>query len=450
MTDASLTDASLTDPSLTDTQDRRVRRRRRQHEHTEGHRRLAFLDHAMADYVALLTATLILLGFGLVMVYSASSVESLAADGSTFGQFAKQFLFALIGVPAMLWLSRRPVSFFERYGPPSLAVAIVLLVLVLIPGIGIDVGGQQNWIGLPGGFNLQPSEFTKLAFILWSARLLTLRQDRLTDWKEVLLPFLPVAGGIVLLILLEGDVGTALVFMPIIAMMLFMVGVPMRLFGLIGGLLVGVIALMSLTEGYRMQRFATWLDPEADPTGAGWQVIHGKMALATGGWWGVGLGGSREKWGALPEAHNDFIFAVIGEELGFFGTLFVLFLFGVIGLVAIRIARRTDSVFVRLATMGIVAWIFTQTLINIGAVIGVLPVTGVPLPLVSYGGSSLVLVLAAIGVLLSFARCEPAAAAYTKQRRISNRRQRRQARRPAAQPRAASPRAAADAAGMGD
>lgn len=446
-----MTDFSLADPTSAPRTPAagRARRPRREQRH-DGHRRLAFLDHAMADYVALLSATLILLGFGLVMVYSASSVESLAADGSTFGQFAKQFLFALLGVPAMLWISRRPVSFFERYGPPSLGIAIILLVLVLIPGIGVDVGGQQNWIGLPGGFNLQPSEFTKLAFILWSARLLTLRQDRLTDWKEVLLPFLPVAGGIILLILLEGDVGTALVFMPIVGMMLFMVGVPMRLFGLIGALLLGVIALMSITEGYRMQRFATWLNPEADPTGAGWQVIHGKMALATGGWWGVGLGGSREKWGALPEAHNDFIFAVIGEELGLFGTLFVLFLFGVIGLVAIRIARRTDSMFVRLATMGIVAWLFTQTLINVGAVIGVLPVTGVPLPLVSYGGSSLVLVLAAIGVLLAFARCEPAAAAYTKQRRITTRRQRRRAKQRVARAPKQGPQQQAQTSGMGE
>lgn len=159
--------------------------------------------------------------------------------------------------------------------------------------------------------------------------------------------------------------------------------------------------------------------------GAGWQVIHGRMALGTGGWWGVGLGASREKWGALPEAHNDFIFAVIGEELGLLGTLCVLILFATFGLVSIRIARRTESLFVRLATMGIVAWIGTQALINIGAVIGLLPVTGVPLPLVSYGGSSLILALTAAGVLLAFARSEPRAAALIRARRADDRRRER-------------------------
>jgi len=405
------------------------------HPHTSrppaGHR-LSFFDHPLADYTLLLAATLALLGLGLAMVLSASSVESFAKGGSSFSQFEKQAMFAALGLPLMLWLSRRPVAFFYRIAPLALAAAFLLLVIVLIPGIGINVNGQQNWIGLPGGFSLQPSEIGKLALILWCARILTQRQDRLDDWKELTLPMLPVAMLMVFLVLMEGDVGTALVFMPIIAMMLLIAGVPLRLFGVLGGFALAVIVFMSLTEGYRMQRFQTWLDPESDPTGAGWQIIHGQMALATGGWWGVGLGASREKWGALPEAHNDFIFAIIGEELGLMGTLSVLGLFGLIGLVAVRIARRTDELFVRLVTMGIVAWIVTQAVINIGAVIGALPITGVPLPLVSYGGSSLVLVLCALGVLLAFARQQPAAAALLRQRRVNSRRSKRRRNRPAA------------------
>ena len=404
---------------------RRVSRVRRRHD--DPNRRhenawLAFLEHPLADYTLLLGATLALLGLGLVMVFSASSVESFADGGSIFSQFAKQLLFAAIGVPLMIAISRRPLHFFTRIAPTAMLVALALLVVVLIPGIGVNVNGQQNWIGLPGGFNLQPSEIAKLAFILWSARILSMRAGTLDNWKQVTIPFLPMAAAVVLLVLLEGDVGTALVFMPIIIMMLFMVGVPLRFFAVIGGTLLAVIAFMSVTEGYRMQRFQTWLHPESDPTGAGWQVIHGHMALATGGWWGVGLGASREKWGALPEAHNDFIFAVIGEELGLMGTLLVLALFGLVGLIAMRIARRTHSLFVRLATMGIVAWIVTQAIINIGAVIGILPVTGVPLPLVSYGGSSLLLVLSAIGVLLAFARQEPAAAALIRAKKAQGKR----------------------------
>lgn len=386
---------------------------------------MAFLDHPLADYTLLLIASLFLLAIGLVMVFSASSVESYADFGSIFSEFQKQALVAAAAVPLMLWISRRPLHFFVRIAPIAMIVSLVLLVLVLVPGIGINVGGQQNWIRLPGGFSLQPSEIAKLGLVLWGARLLSLRAGSLDNWRDVTVPFVPMAGLVIVLVLLEGDVGTALVFMPMVAMMLFMVGVPMRFFVGAGALLLSVIAFMSVTEGYRMQRFATWLNPEADADGAGWQIIHGRMALATGGWWGVGLGASREKWGGLPEAHNDFIFAVIGEELGLIGTVLVMGLFLLVGLVGIRIARRTHSLFVRLAAMGIVTWLITQAVINIGAVIGVMPVTGVPLPLVSSGGSSLLLALCAVGVLLAFARQEPAAAALIRAKAIQSRRTRR-------------------------
>lgn len=409
-----------------------LRRRTRHHGERHHHSPVGFLDHALADYFILLWATFALLALGLVMVFSASSVESLEVTGSSITQFQKQALIAVVGVPFMLWLSRQPAAFFYRIAPAGLIVAVILLIAVLIPGIGVNVGGQQNWIALPGGMSLQPSEIGKLALILWCARILTIKADRLDDWKEVTLPLLPVSGLIIVLVLLEGDLGTALVFMPIVAMMLFISGVPVRLFVMLGALGLTLIGYMALTEGYRMQRFMVFLNPEMDADGAGWQTIHGRMALATGGWWGVGLGASREKWGSLPEAHNDFILAIIGEELGLLGTLAVVGLFTLIGLVSVRIARRTSSIFVRLTTMGIVAWVMTQAVINMGAVVGLLPVTGVPLPLVSYGGSSLMLVLTAMGVLLSFARCEPAAAALIRHRRAERRRLRRPPRTPSA------------------
>jgi cell division protein FtsW len=406
---------------------------------SDSERRLAFLEHPLADYTLLLIITVALLGIGLVMVFSASAVDSIAGGGTIFSQFQKQLFAAVLGVPAMLWLSRQPLHFFVRAAPLLMTVALILLVLVLIPGIGVNVGGQQNWIRMPGGFNLQPSEIAKLALALWGARLLSMRSGSWDNWKAVTLPFLPMSALIIVLVLLEGDVGTALVFMPMVGMMLLIVGVPLRLFVGVGSALLLVIAYMSLTEGYRMQRFATWLNPEADPEGAGWQVIHGRMALATGGWWGVGLGASREKWGSLPEAHNDFIFAIIGEELGLVGTMLVMLLFLFFGLVGIRVARRTHSLFVRLATVAIVAWIVTQSMINIGAVIGTMPVTGVPLPLVSYGGTSLLFTLCALGVLLAFARQEPAAAAVIRARSLQRRRMKRVSRA-----RAATKPAAAD------
>lgn len=391
-------------------------------------RQLAFLDHPLADYFMLLGVVLTLLIFGLTMVFSASSVESIAAFGSAYGQFLRQAIIAAVGLPIMFWLSRRPARFFFRIAPLALVLAIILLFLVLVPGIGHNVGGQQNWIALPGGMTLQPSEFGKLALILWSARTLAAK-PALHDWKSVTLPFLPVALFVVFLVLLERDVGTALVFIPIIAVLLLMVGVPWQFFALGGGLVVAAVAVLSVTASYRMQRFQIWLNPELDPMGAGWQPIHGRMALATGGWWGVGLGASREKWGALPEAHNDFIFAIIGEELGLMGTVMVLGLFGLLGLIILRIARRANDNFISFACYGIFAWVMCQAIINIGAVIGLLPLTGVPLPMISYGGSSLLFMLATMGVLLAFARSEPQAAAMIRARRAEKRRDAKPGRR---------------------
>jgi cell division protein FtsW len=221
-----------------------------------------------------------------------------------------------------------------------------------------------------------------------------------------LIPILPVALTVLLLVVLQGDLGTAMVMMPIMASLLYFVGAPRKWFVAMGAVgLAGIVAL-SIAAPYRMARFTSWLDPYADAQGTGFQVIHGQQALGSGGWLGLGLGGSREKWGTLPEAHTDFIFAVLGEELGIFGTISVLVLFTGIAIIGLRIAARTNEAFIQIASLGIVAWIVTQALVNIGAVLGILPITGVPLPLVSYGGSSLIPTLLAMGILMAFAKHE--------------------------------------------
>jgi cell division protein FtsW len=319
----------------------------------------------------------------------------------------------------MLIISRLPIPVFRRFALALLVLSIGMLVLTFVPGIGVGVYGQRNWIRLFGPFRLQPSEFAKLALILWSAHLFARREAYLHQWRTLLLPFLPVVALVMGLVVLQGDLGTAIVMAVIVAGLLFVVGAPIRIFVALGALGLLGIAVLSLTVGYRMKRFTAWLNPEADLDGAGWQLTQGKVALGTGGWWGVGLGGSREKWGALPEAHTDFIYPVIGEELGLFGALTVLGLFAAMTIFALRMAIRTPDAFVRISCVGIVAWIVGQALINLGAVLQLIPITGVPLPFISYGGSSLLPSLMAVGVLLAFARRE-AGRAGTRAGRMSS------------------------------
>lgn len=379
------------------------------------------MEHPLADYGFLLGAVLLLLVVGLIMVMSASTVVSFNMTNSSYTLFLRQLMFAVVGVGAMFALSRMPVAFFRRMANPAMIVAFGALFLVLVPGIGVEVNGQRNWIQLVGPLRLQPSEFAKLALIMWVANLVARRRDRVTGWKSLMIPLAPVAGSMIFLILMEGDLGTTLVMMPIVAAMLLVAGAPMRLFAWLGGTVLALIALMSITTPYRLARFASWLDPASDPTGTGWQVLHGQYALASGGWWGLGLGASREKWGFLPEAQTDFILAIIGEEIGLVGTLSVLFLFAIIAVVISQIAMRTDDEFVRLAATGVGIWVVAQALINVGAVVGALPITGLPLPLVSYGGSSLTFTLMAIGMLLAFARAQPQASEFLAAKKATKR-----------------------------
>lgn len=370
--------------------------------------RLALLlKHPLSTYYLLLGTTLLLLTLGLIMVLSASSIESFRVFGSAYTLVQRQALFAVVGVVAMMVASRTAVQFWRGFAWALLLIAFGLLLAVLL--VGVEVAGQRNWIEIGGPFRLQPSEFAKIALVVWGATLLSRRDRTIGSWRTLLLPLLPVASCMMVLVLMEGDFGNSLMLAAITMGILFAAGAPMRLFVAMGATLLGGVLLLTMAAPYRMERFTSWLNPGADPLGFGWQVTQGQYALGTGGFWGVGLGASREKWGSLPEAHTDFIFPVIGEELGLVGTLAVLAVFGLLIFAIFRLARTTADPFVRLASVGVGTWITVQTMLNIGAVLGLLPITGVPLPLVSYGGSSLIPTLVALGMLMAFAKQEPRA-----------------------------------------
>ncbi|MEU5717700.1 putative lipid II flippase FtsW [Streptomyces sp. NPDC020403] len=376
-------------------------------------------DRPLTAYYLILGSSLLITVLGLVMVYSASMIKALelAKPGTYF--FRKQFLAAVIGAALMLLASRMPVKLHRALAYPLLMGTVFLMVLVQVPGIGMSVNGNQNWIYLGGPFQLQPSEFGKLALILWGADLLARKQDKrlLTQWKHMLVPLVPVAFMLLGLIMLGGDMGTAIILTAILFGLLWLVGAPTRLFA--GVLTVaGLLAFLLIrTSPNRMSRLSCMGVSEPGPDGSCWQAVHGIYALASGGWFGSGLGASVEKWGQLPEPHTDFIFAITGEELGLAGTLSVLALFAALGYAGIRVAGRTEDPFVRYAAGGVTTWITAQAVINIGAVLGLLPIAGVPLPLFSYGGSALLPTMFAVGLMIAFARDDPAAKAALAMRR---------------------------------
>jgi cell division protein FtsW len=371
-------------------------------------------------YYALVIATFGLLFVGMVMILSASTTVSYKQFNNQYIIFLRQLMFAAIGVVLMMAISRLPKVFFLKWSVVALVISIVLLILVLIPSIGISVAGQRNWISLWGPFRLQPSEVAKLTLIVWGSAVLSKQiRSKTTTWQNLLIPVFPVGLIITVLVIFEGDLGTTLIIGPILLSLFYAVGAPMKLFtwSAMAGLLV--ILYLSIQETYRIQRFLSWISPTVENQDAGWQVTHGKYALASGGWTGIGLGASREKWGWLPAAHTDFIFAVVGEEIGLVGTIIVLIFIGTIAYVALSLARETNDRFTKLIATSVMAWIVVQSIINIGAVLGLLPVTGVPLPLVSYGGSSLIFTLAAIGVLMAVLRAEPTVKADLKKKKSS-------------------------------
>jgi cell division protein FtsW len=369
----------------------------------------ARFDSPVTTYYLLVCVTAALVIFGLIMVLSASAIVSLDKTSSAYTIFVSQAVFAAIGGVALVVASRIPVRGWKRLALPILVVGVVLQLLVLTP-MGIAVNGNQNWLRL-GRVNVQPSELIKVGLVLAGGLVLAAKRRNLHALGHVVVPFLvPISAGGIAAVVLGGDLGTVLVLGAIVAGVLFAAGVPLRWFGFVGVPFVAMAAAYVVTSPNRLGRFDVWLGRNTDEWGAARQPLHGRFALADGGWLGLGLGASREKWGLLSEPHNDFIFAIIGEELGLPGTLAVLLLFAALALACYRLVTRTDDLFVRVATAGVMTWIVVQAAVNIGAVINLLPVIGVPLPLVSSGGSSLVTTMFALGILLSFARAEPGCA----------------------------------------
>jgi cell division protein FtsW len=370
----------------------------------------ALLDRPLTSYYLVLGITALLLGLGLIMVLSTASVADLSAGLSPYSDFKKQLLGAAVGLPLMWAAARSSPRLFRAFAYPLLAIAVVGLGLTLIHGVAVSQNGAARWISI-GGEQFQPSEVAKLALVLWGADLLARKErlGQLADWRHMLVPLMPGTGLLCLLVMTGDDLGTTFILLIIFMALLWVVGTPGRVFGGLLLLMILAMLLMIVSARYRFERFAGYLDPQGGAIGANMQNIQGKYAIGSGGIFGVGLGASREKWGWVPESTSDFIFAIIGEELGLVGTLCVTFLYGGLAFAGLRIARRVPDLFSRLAATAITAWIVIQAVVNIGAVIGILPITGVPLPLVSAGLSSLLVTLVALGMLMSFARLEPGA-----------------------------------------
>ena len=355
-----------------------------------------------STYWLLLVLTGVLLVIGLVMVLSASSVQSLAEYGSTWVYFVRQVMWVLLGVIALFVASRVDYRFLRRLSVPLLITSLVLLVVVLVPGVGISVNGARSWLGA-GFLRMQPSELVKLALLLFSCDLLARRQDRMHDARLTLVPILVVMGVTAFLMMLQPDLGSTMVMGAIVFAVLFVAGVPLlRLTGVFTG--GSALALgLALAAPYRRNRLLAFLDPSRDPMNTGYQINQSLVGLASGGLFGVGLGESRSKYGFLPNAHTDFIFAIISEELGLVGALIVVALFLALATLGVKAALRAPDRFGMLLAAGITAWILAQALVNIGGVVGLMPITGLTLPYISSGGSSLVVTLASTGILLNVA-----------------------------------------------
>lgn len=367
----------------------------------------AALDRPLSSYYLLLGASALLLTIGLIMVLSASSVYSFRYYDDSYAVVKRQLLWVLLGLPCAFIASRLSISWVRGLAWPAYVVSLTLLLLTAF--LGVERNGNQNWLAV-GPLAIQPSEIAKLGLILWAANVYARKERRLGSVHHVMIPVVPgmlLATG---LVVAGRDLGTALVLFAILLGMLWVVGAPARLFVVCFSLVGTVAVFLAAMDSERLSRITNFADPFKDYHNTGWQPAHGLYALSTGGWFGQGIGASTQKWGDLPEAHTDFIFAVLGEELGLVGTLLIVGLFFTIAFAALRIAMHTDDPFVRYMTFGIVVWLLGQMVINVGMVLAVLPVIGIPLPLVSYGGSALLPSLVALGILIGFARREPEAA----------------------------------------
>jgi cell division protein FtsW len=351
----------------------------------------------LAALVAMLCVT------GLMMVLSASSVEALRSYGGAWIFFVRQLIWVAVGSLALIGTMALDYRKWKRVVRPAIGVSFVLLLLVLVPGVGITAGGSSRWLGA-GSLRIQPSELAKLAVLLFTADLLTRRVDEVRDWRMVLRPVLLTTGLLAMLVLLQPDMGTAMLMVLIVLVLLFVGGVPLFSMASVGAVTGVAAVVLAKVEGYRWDRISSFRDPFGNFSNTGYQVSQSLVALGTGHVGGVGLGASRAKWGFLPNAHTDFIFAIVGEELGLVGTCLVIGLFVVFAVLGVRAALRAPDRFGALLAGGVTAWVCGQAAVNMGAVTGLLPVTGVPLPFVSFGGSSLVVTMAATGIQMNIAR----------------------------------------------
>jgi len=357
-------------------------------------------------YFLIIWSTIFLCALGLTMVLSSSTVTSLQESGNSYSIFIRQFLFLILGAATAYWAFKVQGAIWLRLAKVSLTISIFILLLPFIPNLGKNINGNRNWIEI-AGFTLQPSEFAKFGLILWCA--FQLRRIDLVSGKNpigLIFPGLVVIEG---LIILERDLGTALLVLIIFGGILFVSGAPIKHFIAVIILASIISAVLIFSNSYRMSRFAALFDPfdERYYKFSGWQPAHSIMGLASGGLWGSGLGASKQKWANLAEAHTDFIFSVIGEELGLLGTLLVLALYAALIYSMLRIAIKTKDDFSRYATAGIACWFIAQVTVNIGSVTSIIPVIGVTLPFISYGGSSLLANLLAVGYVLGVARRTP-------------------------------------------
>ncbi|THV39570.1 putative lipid II flippase FtsW [Glycomyces buryatensis] len=379
------------------------------------------LDRPLASYYLLLSSSALLLTIGLVMVFSATMVESYADQGSAFFVIIQQATWALVGV-VVFWVAQRlPVRTYRGIARPLLVISILLgLVLVFMPSSGSSdsgVGTDGLWLHI-GPIQFQPAEIAKFGLLLWVADSLVRLGPRIASWRDLAVPMFPIAG-LSMIIIGYSDLGTMLIIVAMFIGLLWASGVPLRILGVLFGVALGGSALLIAFQPYRMERILSFSRPEDFASGWGYQAIQGYYAIADGGWFGVGLGESRQKWEWLPNGHNDFIFALIAEELGVIGCMVILILFAVLVYTGFRIARRSDDPFRKLVAAGVTIWLAGQAFINIGGVLGLIPITGVPLPFISDGGTALVVVLAAVGMLAGFARAEPDASAALRARNPS-------------------------------
>ena len=374
----------------------------------------SYLEHPLAPYYLLIGCTSLLLGIGLMEVLSASSVSSFKEFGNSYHWFLRQIGWVALGIPTALIAARMPQKLLRGLAWPGIVISIVLIGLTRT-SLGVTVNGNTNWVAF-GPVQIQPAELAKFALILWCASVYAAKEKLLRDPKHVFIPVLPVfALATSLVVFLGKDLGTGLVLIAILLGMLWVAGAPLKWFGAAFIGLSVIALLLATTNKERMSRLTSFANPFDHFHGSGWQSAHGLLGIASGGLFGKGIGASQQKWGNLPAPHTDFIFAVLGEELGLAGTLLVLALFAGIAWAGIKIAVTSSEPFVRYFAAGITVWLTVQMVINIGMVLALLPVIGLPLPFVSYGGSSLVPELVSIGLLISFARREPRAAAVLRQ-----------------------------------